>query len=46
MENKKVNLGKVLIAELLEQLRKEKNPVSAWSIRECIIDRLKRKDYD
>jgi len=32
--------------ELINQLANTTNPVTTWSIRMCIIDRLKNKDLD
>jgi len=33
------------LGDLIKQLKNSSNPVTDWVIRECIIDRLKRKDF-
>ena len=33
------------LLELLTQLENSVNPVTDWVLRECILDRLKRKDF-
>jgi len=33
------------LSDLIKQLKNSRNPVTNWVIRECIIDRLKRKDF-
>ena len=33
------------LEELLQQLKDSTNPVTDWALRECILDRLKRKDF-
>lgn len=38
--------AKVSIFDLIEQLRKTDNPVTRWALKQCILDRLKRDDYD
>lgn len=33
------------LEDLLGQLANSNNPVTDWVLRECIIERLKRKDF-
>jgi hypothetical protein len=32
--------------ELLTELKQTTNPVTYWALKECIIDRLNRKDIE
>lgn len=42
----KYNKMKTTLSELIEQLKNSTNPVTDWSLRECIVARLKNKDFD
>lgn len=34
------------LLELIEELKQTKNPVTWWSLKVCIIDRLNRRSFD
>ena len=42
---KKIQGGRVSLVGLIDQLSNSKNVVTDWVIKECIKDRLNRKDF-
>lgn len=36
--------GRLTLADLIQQIQQTKNPVTYWALKQCIIDRLNRRE--